>query len=1005
MSDVNNILKKFSKYVESEGGVFKSLYDKSRFRYFRLKNKLQIFFIENIDSNMSSASMLVDVGNIDNPIGIDGMAHYLEHMLFMGSDLYPGTTYFQSQVSNNSGMTNAFTTDTNTRYFFNSNGENFLELLKIFSRFFIKPLFDIEYVEKEVSAVDSEHKKNIGSDGWRIINLSKQFLIEGVNTRFSTGTKDSLLGACGNNPKTLKHKLTEFYDNFYSSDKMTLFISHAKIDDIIPNVLKIFEQIPFKNTLVTHDIAKVRLFKDMYELIKVKTVNESDSLIIHWLVDGTEKCVNNTITTCFDILSYILGNETNGSIYHILTKLELITQLTIGVERNFETNSLLTMDLSLTQKGYENWESILYIIQGYVRNIVNNDKIKEIFDNFLEEMDRLTLLRLKTLDISDSLQLTQYYTDIYDKKRVDLQYLPVVQLLIGNKDIIYNHFINTLNSCTMDNMKVIIASSSFEKNDVPMTDKYYGTMYNLLKVPISGTVMNKYNKLFNESDSRASYYPDLNRYIPVIDNLEIINTISTDNHVIASSFCRLYSTVDNIYYVKRGNTFNTHNLSIILSIDLVSMIGQVNEPKINIDAYVLILLYILYMSRVKTSDSYMLQVAGISIDLVIDTFKLGISANGCIECIDNVFATVMDWFFVPDGNNIIDIDTYKMTYYELMTGLIDWQYSDSYTMIGAYFKKMINNNYMISNEELILALEKINPTKMNDVGNNINYSNYRKTVIDYISVGDIVGVFSGSINIKQIFKIIRKIDNIIKKPSDGKKTSKIKYVLDKSKLSSKEIKYSINPNNHEKAIGYGLYVGNMRETITKFNWNDEKSLWMINKPFCMMLESYISEKFSTLIRTEKEVGYVTLCNMINVSETNNPEIFLLFVVQSSKNDLESIIEDYVDNHMMNDINLITDSEFEKMKQSVITKLLEKSPNIYSDALEKYFVIINSEYVAETTNTNTNPNICVADFMSEYNRKKLMCNVLKSVKKKELFTLFVKNIVNNGVRSTILIMPK
>jgi len=103
-----------------------------------LKNKLQIFVIGDDDSNISSAVMYVGVGSRDNPKDLDGLAHYLEHMLFMGSDEYPGGTYFQNSVSKYGGMTNAFTTDESTQYYF-SVSENFMELLKIFSRFFIKP--------------------------------------------------------------------------------------------------------------------------------------------------------------------------------------------------------------------------------------------------------------------------------------------------------------------------------------------------------------------------------------------------------------------------------------------------------------------------------------------------------------------------------------------------------------------------------------------------------------------------------------------------------------------------------------------------------------------------------------------------------------------------------------------------------------------------------------------------------------------------------------------------
>src|SRR2546425_955815 len=103
--DISNILKEISPHIKEVNGVYVSVNDKLNYRMITLKNKLQIFFVQNKDSNISSASLYVSVGNIDNPPDIDGMAHYLEHMLFMGSDLYPGGTYFQNQIANSGGMT------------------------------------------------------------------------------------------------------------------------------------------------------------------------------------------------------------------------------------------------------------------------------------------------------------------------------------------------------------------------------------------------------------------------------------------------------------------------------------------------------------------------------------------------------------------------------------------------------------------------------------------------------------------------------------------------------------------------------------------------------------------------------------------------------------------------------------------------------------------------------------------------------------------------------------
>ena len=56
--------------------------------------------------------MCVEVGGFHEPSSIGGLAHFCEHMLFMGSEKYPDENEFSSFVSKFGGSDNAHT-DTN----------------------------------------------------------------------------------------------------------------------------------------------------------------------------------------------------------------------------------------------------------------------------------------------------------------------------------------------------------------------------------------------------------------------------------------------------------------------------------------------------------------------------------------------------------------------------------------------------------------------------------------------------------------------------------------------------------------------------------------------------------------------------------------------------------------------------------------------------------------------------------------------------------------------------
>ena len=62
--------------------------------------------------------MDVKVGSWSDPKDTPGLAHYFEHLLFMGTAKYPEENDFRKYILTNGGKCNAFTSDTNTNYHF-----------------------------------------------------------------------------------------------------------------------------------------------------------------------------------------------------------------------------------------------------------------------------------------------------------------------------------------------------------------------------------------------------------------------------------------------------------------------------------------------------------------------------------------------------------------------------------------------------------------------------------------------------------------------------------------------------------------------------------------------------------------------------------------------------------------------------------------------------------------------------------------------------------------------
>ena len=130
----------------------------------------------------SYVSIGINIGSFANPKNYEGLAHFLEHMLFMGSKKYPDENYYNTRLNEMGGYSNAYTAEMETIYYFSVFDNGMEEMLDIFSRFFIDPLFKEDSVKREMNAVNSEYMKNINSDMLvtKVDVASKRFFCENL---------------------------------------------------------------------------------------------------------------------------------------------------------------------------------------------------------------------------------------------------------------------------------------------------------------------------------------------------------------------------------------------------------------------------------------------------------------------------------------------------------------------------------------------------------------------------------------------------------------------------------------------------------------------------------------------------------------------------------------------------------------------------------------------------------------------------------------------------------
>ena len=69
--------------------IRQSPHDTLDYRIVVLDNGLTALLVRDADATKSAASLVAHVGSLKDPVEYQGLAHFCEHMLFMGSEKYP----------------------------------------------------------------------------------------------------------------------------------------------------------------------------------------------------------------------------------------------------------------------------------------------------------------------------------------------------------------------------------------------------------------------------------------------------------------------------------------------------------------------------------------------------------------------------------------------------------------------------------------------------------------------------------------------------------------------------------------------------------------------------------------------------------------------------------------------------------------------------------------------------------------------------------------------------
>jgi len=336
--------------------------DTNQYRYLTLANGIRVLLIHDQGAQKSAAALAVNVGHFDDPSDREGLAHYLEHMLFLGTEKYPKVGEFQSYINQHGGSNNAWTGTEHTCFFFDVSPNAFESSLDRFSQFFTAPLFNPEALDKERLAVESEYKLKLSDDSRRLYQVHKEVVNPAHPfSKFSVGNLETL---GDRNGESIRDEIIAFHYEQYSADLMTLAVTGPQdLDELEAMCHEKFSAIP------NHQLAGKCIttpYTDQYStsiMVTVEPVKEIRKLILTFPMPSMDQHYQSKPLSYF---AHLLGYEGSGSLMLALKGKDWITSLSAGGGTSGSNYREFTVSCALTPLGLDHIDDITQAVFSYI---------------------------------------------------------------------------------------------------------------------------------------------------------------------------------------------------------------------------------------------------------------------------------------------------------------------------------------------------------------------------------------------------------------------------------------------------------------------------------------------------------------------------------------------------------------------------------------------------------------------------------------------------------------
>lgn len=854
-------------YADSNG-ILKSLNDPRSYEALTLDNGLQVLLISDPQSDKAAASLDVSVGSGDDPRDRAGLAHFLEHMLFLGTDKYPEADAYQHFISAHGGSHNAFTSFDSTNYFFDIDPGYFQAALDRFSRFFVSPLFNPEYVQREINAVHSEYQSKLQDDSRRHFAVLKQVINpDHPQSKFAVGSLDTLADR-PNDP--VREDLIRFYRQHYAAEKMSLvLLAPLPLEQLQTLARELFSDIPPRITAPAgaqqnqqppaaqaHE-SQPPLFEPgtLPLQVNIRSIEDSPELSLSFPVPPIK---DHYREKPLHYLSALIGHEGDGSLLQQLKAEGLAQSLSAGPNLDQDDVASLAINIGLTRKGFAEYQRVIDLSFQYLRMLRAAGPQQWYYEQ--EQLINDTDFRFQ-----QSINPSYYVIRLAS----NLKQYPLADTIRG--DYLYAQYNPALISdylakLTADNVLITLSD-----NKMPTTEQepWYGTGYSLRSIPSA--------ERQDWSTGRVSSSLQLPKPNPFLaEDLTLITGISTSVPAVIEQHpgYRLWYKLDQEFQQPRADFYFTFRSPVA------------NNKPLN---YVQTKLFVALVKDQLNSFIYPAHVAGFDVDLYNHVRGFSLRLSGFRDNQELLLERIADTL------KTLSVDPDKLALYkqQLQRSLENRDKQKPYNQtLDKTYQQLLQPQW--SEAQQLSALEKVSPLGL------------ELFITELLAQADVEALAHGNLSRDDALmlssvlqqKLLQDVDPVDVPAASVAQLQPGTRVID------------LDINHQDSAITYYIQA---------------KNASMQKRAEFGVLSEILSPLFYNELRTEQQRGYVVFLTPMPVLE----QAGLAFVIQSpttSAEQLQQHIRTFIARGA-DTLNQLDAATLERYKRSLLVKVMDKDQKL------------------------------------------------------------------------------